>query len=325
MPERDEILKKLTSYDIKDVYFYFDIAVYGLCIIPYNIEKRHCMYMCMPEIKGILLLDNELVMVSLALSDMTNEDGMLLSSKLLTRTQTWNLHLLLSINTELSTNMFDRLLPIWFSNLLYNVDDVFGSYGNTERVYELNMNVDDNILIESIHLSDQCLNYIKNNRFNSEYTTVIVTTDEIPFMTPLISNHIQKLIDTDDCCYVNDKPINIYAILPKWISEDEKYFNIIKSMIESIMNNKEDNSLFIIDILEHPSFEDNSMIDSYILNSIGKSIMMDMFTFDKSMSPLKEYELIKYITSNKSFTNINLIEPFMSSVKYDKFMVKCDE
>lgn len=265
-------------------------------------------------------------MISLVLSHMIEEEsGKLLSHKLLTHAQTWNLHLLLSINTELSTNMFDRLLKVWYSNMLCDADNVFGSYGITERVYELNMNVDDNVLIESIHLSDKCLNYIKNNKHNSEYTTVIVTTDDIPFMTPLIKEHIQHLIDTDDCCYVNDKPINVYAILPKWIHEDEKYFDIIKSMIESIMNNQVDNSLSIIDMLEHTSFEDNTIINSYILNSIGKLIMTDMFTFDKSMSPLKEYDLIKYITSNKSFVNINLIEPFMSAVNYDKFMVKYDE
>lgn len=220
-----------------------------------------------------------------------DNNGLFISEKLLSKQQTLNLNTILDIDTELISNMYDHVLEKWYS-IYHNVDHIFGSLNFTQSV--IRHDIESNILIESQHLNQDIINFIKLKRINIKYNTVIVTKTVLEFLQPF---------------YVINTDCIIYVIFSNILNDSDKLI-----LSNYLVNTFTDPNKLIYEKYLHPDIERGTFIPRNLTNKDFLNFFTDKFNMVDICQPMTRNEISKYISTNRNYSQIEIVEEFLSSL-----------
>lgn len=221
-----------------------------------------------------------------------DDDGQFKSEKLLTRNQTLNLKTIFDIDVELISNPYDHTFDEWYS-MFHNVDRAYGSSGYTQGIVMNDGEDVGNLLVEHEELNDNIIEFLKCKRMNSRFNTVIVTRTSLDFIEAV---HVMK-------------GVNVYVIYSNVLNEWEK--NMLTShFIDSLMKPNE----LIIEKYTHPLVEQGSYVERCLINRGFLEFFNDKFNIVDVCQPMTQNEISKYVSTNRSYSQIESVEEFMSSL-----------
>lgn len=245
------------------------------------------------------------------------DNGKFKSTRLISNIARYNLQLVLNLNVELYSNMYEHQYDYWYSEH-HDVDSIFGSIDNSSAA--LDSNINDNLLIERDTLSQECMDYISTNRRTSKFSTVIITKSEIS------EKCVHKFMSPDG------QTVNVYVIYPGWMRTNDRsihklsvMMDIIDEQVRASIASTQPIIEFIqyVDIIDHDVRSNaNTYLVHPVLNKLMMGILNNWFNGLKTIKPLKEYELTKHITSNVLYSNIKLVDPLMRCLNFSKMTLQ---
>lgn len=215
------------------------------------------------------------------------------SNKLLSVIQTCNIRNILGINTELYSNVYDRVLDNWYS-IYHNVDKLFGSKDYTQNALYDN-DIKDGVLIEKYELDEHDISFIRN-RVNSKYATAIATKTDL---------------DIEGIFKLSLDMYNLYVIFPSFITNSDK--SLLGSyLIRAFNTNSKD------EIFKYYTCPDNITNGVYKPKVIFKkeffSFIFESFKLYDICTPLTQVEIATYISSNREFSQFETVENFLNTL-----------
>ena len=220
-----------------------------------------------------------------------DSEGKFKSEKIITPIQTRNLSHILSINTELFGNIYDRQLENWYS-IYHNVDKLFGSKDYTQNV--LYDSINDGVLIEREYLNDDVLYFIKQRK-SIKYSTAIVTKSEI--------DDIFKLS-------LPDSEYKLYVIFPNYITNSD--IELLKNYLYDSFITSTNTEIF--QYYTHPKINEDEFVNRLLFKKEFISFIFESFKLCDVCSPMTQTEIATFLSSNRKFSQIEYVENFFNSL-----------
>ena len=201
--------------------------------------------------------------------------------------QIQNLKKILGINVELYVNAFNRTLDNFYS-VYHEVDKLVGSLGNINEIIKSNITINNGVIVQLEHLTQQQIDYL-TNRSKLPYSTVIITNDELTIGT--------KLSD------------NMYVLFPCFVDKDD-ISALIQYINKYVINNEDNETVF--KLYNHPKMSSCNYSPRIMFNIEFMKFIYEKFKLVDVCNPLTKNEIATYIATNRQFSNFEVVEQYLN-------------